>query len=180
MCSTGQSCQDGVCTTAVACTDNVYTTQPTVKVDTTCASPATGSCKALITVGGLQFRDLNGNGTLDLYEDWRKNELCRAKDLVSKMTAAEKIGLMSETTYLDGTPGPISDAVKTTIVTGHVRQALIRLAGLDPAALAAYTNRVQRLVLGTQPPPKQVSPVWHVPVRFDSLHSEVVATQEPK
>ena len=48
----------------------------------------------LITVNGLQFKDLNRNGTLDKYEDWRLSNEERAKDLVSKMSLEEKVGFM--------------------------------------------------------------------------------------
>ena len=43
---------------------------------------------------GLRFKDLNGNGVLDPYEDWRLSPAERAADLVSRMTPEEKIGLM--------------------------------------------------------------------------------------
>ncbi len=50
--------------------------------------------KSVLEVDGLRFRDLNGNGVLDPYEDWRLSPSERARDLVSKMTPEEKIGLM--------------------------------------------------------------------------------------
>lgn len=50
--------------------------------------------KNLIEVDGFKFKDLNGNGKLDPYEDWRLESEERAKDLVSKMTMDEKIGMM--------------------------------------------------------------------------------------
>lgn len=50
--------------------------------------------KKLIEVDGLQFKDLNGNGKLDAYEDWRLSVEERAKDLVSQMTLEEKAGNM--------------------------------------------------------------------------------------
>lgn len=37
--------------------------------------------KKLIQVDGLTFKDLNGNGVLDPYEDWRLSPEERAKDL---------------------------------------------------------------------------------------------------
>lgn len=36
---------------------------------------------AILTVDGLQFKDLNGNGQLDVYEDWRADVEDRVKDL---------------------------------------------------------------------------------------------------
>jgi beta-glucosidase len=49
---------------------------------------------AIIEKGGLQFKDLNKNGKLDKYEDWRLSPEQRAADLLSKMDIDEKIGFM--------------------------------------------------------------------------------------
>ena len=43
---------------------------------------------------GLQFKDLNKNGELDKYEDWRLPDDERIAYLVSQMTLEEKVGLM--------------------------------------------------------------------------------------
>ncbi len=48
----------------------------------------------MITIGGLKFKDLNKNGKLDKYEDWRLPNEVRAKDLLSKMSLEEKAGMM--------------------------------------------------------------------------------------
>jgi beta-glucosidase len=50
--------------------------------------------KPVLEVDGFQFRDLNANGILDPYEDWRLSPVERAADLVSRMSPEEKIGLM--------------------------------------------------------------------------------------
>ena len=50
--------------------------------------------KNIIEVDGLKFKDLNGNGTLDVYEDWRQPVDARVDDLLSQMTLDEKIGLL--------------------------------------------------------------------------------------
>ncbi|WP_411730662.1 glycoside hydrolase family 3 N-terminal domain-containing protein [Paeniglutamicibacter sp.] len=50
--------------------------------------------KDTITVKGRTFKDLNANGTLDAYEDWRLPAGERAANLVSLMTLEEKSGLM--------------------------------------------------------------------------------------
>lgn len=42
----------------------------------------------------LKFKDLNKNGELDKYEDWRLPDDERIADLVSRMTLEEKVGLM--------------------------------------------------------------------------------------
>ena len=55
-----------------------------------------------LSVDGLQFKDLNKNGKLDVYEDWRKSASVRAKDLVAQMTLAEKAGAMMHGTLRTG------------------------------------------------------------------------------
>jgi len=49
---------------------------------------------SMITVDGLKFKDLNKNGKLDKYEDWRLPIEVRAKDLLSKMSLEDKAGMM--------------------------------------------------------------------------------------
>src|ERR1700683_2218640 len=43
---------------------------------------------------GLQFRDLNRNGQIDGYEDWRLPVDLRVADRVSRMTVEEKVCLL--------------------------------------------------------------------------------------
>lgn len=50
--------------------------------------------KNIITVEEIEFKDLNNNGKLDIYEDWRKSSEERAKDLVNQMTLEEKAGMI--------------------------------------------------------------------------------------
>jgi len=48
----------------------------------------------IIEKRGLKFKDLNKNGKLDRYEDWRLTPDERSKDLLSKMSVEEKAGFM--------------------------------------------------------------------------------------
>lgn len=48
----------------------------------------------IITVAGLRFKDLNRNGQLDAYEDWRLTSEQRSKDLLARMSIEEKVGFM--------------------------------------------------------------------------------------
>ncbi len=48
----------------------------------------------LLQVDGFAFKDLNQNGVLDLYEDWRQDTEMRAANLASQMTLDEIAGLM--------------------------------------------------------------------------------------
>ena len=66
----------------------------------TCTQPTLNPhSKSVLEVDGYQFIDLNGNGSLDVYEDWRLDADTRAADLVSQMTVREKIapGLDADT-----------------------------------------------------------------------------------
>lgn len=55
-------------------------------------SPSSGV--RILTKNGLKFKDLNRNGKLDVYEDWRLSADVRAKDLAKKMTIEQIAGLM--------------------------------------------------------------------------------------
>ena len=48
----------------------------------------------ILTVKGEKFKDLNKNGKLDPYEDWRLSAEDRAKDLAKKMSVEQIAGLM--------------------------------------------------------------------------------------
>ena len=48
----------------------------------------------IIEKRGLKFKDLNKNGKLDKYEDWRLSSEERSKDLLSQMSVEEKAGFM--------------------------------------------------------------------------------------
>lgn len=56
--------------------------------------PLSSRVKKIIEVDGLRFRDLDGDGQLTPFEDWRLAPAERAADLVSRMSPDEKIGLM--------------------------------------------------------------------------------------
>ncbi|MBR5075872.1 MAG: glycoside hydrolase family 3 C-terminal domain-containing protein [Bacteroidales bacterium] len=57
--------------------------------------PELGARKSeILTEGKYRFKDLNKNGRLDVYEDWRRPMDERIADLVSQMTLEEKAGLM--------------------------------------------------------------------------------------
>ena len=56
--------------------------------------------KPLVEQDGLLFRDLNNNGVLDPYEDWRLSPEERARDLLSQMTLKEKAAQMQHPTFV--------------------------------------------------------------------------------
>ena len=48
----------------------------------------------ILEVDGLKFKDLNKNGSLDVYEDWREETDTRVADLIAQMTVEEEVGLL--------------------------------------------------------------------------------------
>lgn len=50
--------------------------------------------KNAINVDGMYFRDINGDGKLNIYKDWRKSPEERAKALAADLSIDEKIGLL--------------------------------------------------------------------------------------
>lgn len=56
--------------------------------------PLSSRVKQIIEVDGLKFRDLDGDGELTPFEDWRLTPAERAADLASRMSPDEKLGLM--------------------------------------------------------------------------------------
>ena len=111
----------------------------------------------IIEQQGRRFRDLNRNGVLDPYEDWRLAPSARAKDLVARMTLEEKAGMMMHGTARSA--GPAGGAgVGTgydTAATGKmirdvgVNSFITRLGG-DPRGLAAEDNKLQEIAEGTR------------------------------
>lgn len=102
----------------------------------------------LIRQDGLTFKDLDRNGRLDPYEDWRLTPATRARDLVGRMTLEEKTGIM-----MHGTP-PGQDgalrapwdlpALKPWIQDRHVRFFIHRVSG-PPSDLAQMANAAQEM-----------------------------------
>src|SRR6266852_2828476 len=92
---------------------------------------------------GLQFKDLNRNGVLDAYEDWRLSPEQRARDLVARMTLEEKAGaMMHGTARTSGAMGFAgmggaydTAAIRALIDSVHVNSMITRLGGGDPASL---------------------------------------------
>ena len=94
--------------------------------------------KDIIEVDGYSFKDLNDNGELDPYEDWRLSAEERAEDLLSRMTPEQKAAQMVHLTLV---------SKKDSWFTGsNVGFALIYEYAFDSAADAAQrTNEIQEL-----------------------------------
>ena len=115
----------------------------------------------ILAADGLLFKDLNKNGQVDAYEDWRLPLDTRVKDLVARMTLEEKAGLMVGPSLAPGPNGAISDqpvygtnpfnpgppqlvspATEDALNRLHLAQFIIR-ANLPPRQMAAWLNAAQ-------------------------------------
>ena len=121
----------------------------------------------IIMKEGLPFKDLNKNGIVDIYEDWRVNVNERAEDLVSRMTIAQMAGLMlysghqiipmPPVGFFKGTydgkafdesgakPYDLTDQQKDFLTNDNLRHLLITSVP-SPIVAAKWNNNVQKLV----------------------------------
>lgn len=131
---------------------------------------STASGVKILTVDGLSFKDLNKNGKLDKYEDWRLPVDERAKDLASKLTIAQIAGLMLYSAHqaIPAMPGPmgaatyngkpfaesgakasdLTDQQRAFLINDNLRHVLVTSVQ-SPAVAAQWNNNVQALVEGS-------------------------------
>lgn len=106
----------------------------------------------LLTVDGLTFKDLNRNGKLDPYEDWRLPAEVRTADLVQRMSLEELAGVMVHGTLPSAGPlaplgvGKEYDLLKVRqfINEDHVNTFITRLNG-SAEFFAKQNNEVQAI-----------------------------------
>ena len=110
---------------------------------------------------GFAFKDLNRNGVLDPYEDWRLSPETRAKDLASRMSVEEIAGLMLYSSH-QAIPGSaygfgsatysdpdhkswdLTDQQKKFLVEDNLRAVLVTTVE-SPEVAARWNNNVQAL-----------------------------------
>ncbi|HOG57846.1 MAG TPA: glycoside hydrolase family 3 protein, partial [Bacteroidales bacterium] len=132
-------------------------------------SPASGI--EILTVKGLAFKDLNKNGRLDPYEDWRLPVNERALDLASRMSVEQIAGLMLYSSHQSipsagggfgpgatyggkpyaesgALPGDLSDQQKKFLTEDNLRHVLITSVE-SPEVAAIWNNNAQAFVEGT-------------------------------
>ncbi|BAV06568.1 beta-glucosidase [Filimonas lacunae] len=123
----------------------------------------------ILTIKGKYFKDLNRNGKLDKYEDWRLPAEERAKDLASKMTVEQIAGLMlyskhqaipqlesgSMAGHYHGQPfsksganaWDLTDEQKTFLDKDNLRHVLLTKVQ-SPEVAAKWNNTMQAFVEG--------------------------------
>ena len=122
------------------------------------ASLAQTSISAPITVNGEVFRDLNRNGALDPYEDYRVATTDRVEDLVKQMTLEEKVGQMFHPPVLIE-PDPLFRVFLEAMNAGTSIEELISrkslthfnfYGGASPENIAKRLNELQRIAERTR------------------------------
>jgi beta-glucosidase len=123
----------------------------------------------IITIDGFGFKDLNKNGKLDKYEDWRLTADVRAKDLASQMSVEQIAGLMlysrhqsiptGSRGFFAGTyngkkleesgakASDLSDQQKDFLQKDNLRHVLITSVQ-SPEIAAEWNNNIQAFVEG--------------------------------
>ncbi|MDQ8737022.1 glycoside hydrolase family 3 N-terminal domain-containing protein [Paenibacillus sp. LHD-38] len=124
----------------------------------------------IVEKDGLFFKDLNQNGSLDKYEDWRLPSEERAKDLASQMSVEQIAGLMLysrhqsipaashgwfSSTYggksfeeSGAKPWELTDEQLQFLARDHLRHVLI-MTVQSPETAARWNNAVQSFAEGT-------------------------------
>ena len=120
----------------------------------------------LLIVDGYAFKDLNRNGALDPYEDWRLPAEARARDLASQLSIEEIAGLMlysghqavpgsaygfGGATYggkpfaeSGAAPSDLTDQQRKFLTEDNLRAVLVTTVE-SPAVAARWNNNVQAL-----------------------------------
>ena len=102
--------------------------------------------KEIIEADGLNFKDLNANGQLDVYEDWRKDADTRAADLLSQMTVREKIAQMQHPTFTPKDNGSYPNYLQKWNETENIGFVLVREFNVAGSVETAATtmNQLQK------------------------------------
>jgi len=98
--------------------------------------------KTILTIDGKKYKDLNGNGELDIYENWGLSTEQRVADLIPRMSVAEKAGLMNITS------NPSATTVNDFIQNRNLRYFILRD---NPTAfdIATRNNTYQEIAEAT-------------------------------
>lgn len=106
----------------------------------------------LTSEDGIEFRDLNGNGTMEPYENPTLSVPARVADLLGRLSLPEKAGLMFHTVIEAGTggtvletAGAISKSPTSDVVLGKYINHFNVHVLTDPGAAARWHNDLQAI-----------------------------------
>ena len=104
------------------------------------------------TGDGVRYRDLNGNGVMDPYEDPRLDVDARVDDLLGRLSLEEKVGLMFHTVIEAGADGTVVEAAgaisksptSVVVLEKHLNHFNVHALD-DPRMAARWHNALQAL-----------------------------------
>ena len=105
----------------------------------------------LIQVDGYAFKDLDGDGKLSLWEDWRQDTTARAEDLAKQMDVSLELRQMvsgsfrssdSEGASMGGSSSEFSDDQKKDIDEGYTNRIMMTFT-TAPAQYVPWFNEMQ-------------------------------------
>jgi beta-glucosidase len=99
----------------------------------------------ILSVQGRAFKDLNRNGELDPYENWRRPAYERAVDLASRLTIEEIAGLMLYSAHQAVPSDQLTEAQKKFLSEDNLRAVLVTTVE-SPETAARWNNNVQAFV----------------------------------
>jgi len=120
----------------------------------------------LLREGQFTFKDLNKNGKLDVYEDWRQPVADRIEDLLRQMTLEEKVGMLLINTLNAAEKGKMTERAVEFVEDEKMTRFIFRNtvtenpvnsggggwggAQITPFEAAQFTNAVQELAERTR------------------------------
>lgn len=108
-------------------------------------SPESGI--SLIQVEGFAFKDLNQNGLLDQYEDWRLDSQTRATDLASQLSVESIAGLTLFSSHQSAISAELTEEQETFLSEG-LRSVLNANPNASTEDTALWNNAMQAFVEG--------------------------------
>ncbi len=96
----------------------------------------------VIEVDGYAFKDLDRDGELDVYEDWRVSDLQRAQDLASKLPIERICGLMLYSSAVSPQSPDLVEKHIKYLKEDYIRHMLVA-AVKDAKTAAQWSNNVQ-------------------------------------
>ena len=104
-------------------------------------SPESGL--ALIQVDGYVFKDLNGNGKLDLFEDWRQPAADRAADWAAQLSVEDELPLMLHASTFSADAKALEDSGQTAMFDKGIRTVLNFMTAGDGKSQSDWNNACQ-------------------------------------
>ncbi|MCL2594774.1 MAG: glycoside hydrolase family 3 protein, partial [Promicromonosporaceae bacterium] len=93
----------------------------------------------------LAFRDINGNGVLDIFEDWRESPQTRAAALAQELSIEQIVGLMLFSPHQRDPEEGLTEVQETFLTEAHLRNVL-NAGPANVEAVVRWVNEMQAFV----------------------------------